>query len=159
MRQHWPFVLLRLFILIAFSPASGDPPLDDEPPSLWRWKFQPTSGKIDIISPDTDATAQSIELFEYVKSDAHSREPLSGLAVAYHLGRLGLVFRSVGPGDPPLVWPAIEMFCQDMIDYAEKGALLQVEGLLTNNLHPDWALSVVVRIFGGDSISNEMDVP
>ncbi len=25
-----------------------------------------------------------------------------------------------GPGDPPLVWPAIEMFCQDMIDYAER---------------------------------------
>ena len=158
MRRRWPFVFLRLLLLLSFSPASGDPPLDDEPPSLWRWKFQPISGKIGMISPVSSTAERSIELLEYVKSDAHDREPFSGQAVAYHLGRLGLVFRSEGPGDPPLVWPAIEMFCQDMIDYAERGALLQVEGLLTNNIHPDWAISAVVRISGGGSIGNEMVV-
>ncbi len=111
-----------------------------------------------MISPVSSTAERSIELLEYVKSDAHDREPFSGQAVAYHLGRLGLVFRSEGPGDPPLVWPAIERFCQDMIDYAERGALLQVEGLLTNNIHPDWAISAVVRISGGGSIGNEMVV-
>ena len=158
MRQHWPFVLLRLLILVAFSPALADPPIDDEPPSLWRWKFQPVSGKIKMIAPVTSTAERAIELFEYVKADAHGREPFSGEAVAYRLGWLGLVFRSEGPGDPPLVWPAIAMFCQDMINYVEKGALLQVEGRLTNNIHPDWALFVVMRIFEGGSIGDEIAV-
>lgn len=39
-----------------------------------------------------------------------------------------------------------------MIDYAERGALLHVEGLLTNHIHPDRALSIVVRIVGDDWI-------
>lgn len=156
MRRHWPCVILRLFILVAISPVLGDPPIDNEPPSLWRWKFQAASDKINMISPVASTAQRAIELFEYAKADAHGREPLSGQAVAYHLGWWGLVFRSEGPGDPPLVWPAIEMFCQDMIDYAEKGALMQVEGRLTNNIHPDWAVAVIVRIFEGGSTGNEM---
>lgn len=167
MRRLWPLVLLRLFILVAFVPTLSESLPEnpsaihkhEEPPSLWRWKFQPVSGKIDMVSPVTDAVERSIELFEHVKLDARSREPFSGQAVAYRLGRLALVFRSEGPGDPPLVWPAIEMFCQDMIDYAEKGALLQVEGLLTNNIYPDWAVFVVARIIEGGSIDNKMSVP
>jgi len=166
MRRHWPFVLLRSLLLLSFPPASIESPLEDassilkrdEPPSLWRWKFQPFSDKVDIFSPVTFPTQYSTALFEHVKVDARSREPFSGQAVAYHLGRLGMVFSSEGPGDPPLVWPAIEMFCQEMIDYAERGVLLQVEGMLTNNIYPEWGIFVVLRILEGGSIGNEMGV-
>lgn len=156
MRLYQPPFLLNLISLLflfwpvtsGFPSGSAAPRDNGDPP--WVWKFHPRRETFDIFSDITFASPHSLALFEYVAADARNRKPFSDQAIAYVLGRLSLSFRSDGPGDPPLAWPAIEKLCLDMIGYIEQGTIIQVEGWLMNNLYPEWTIYVTLKILGVD---------